>query len=265
MSRLPCILYDNFPGDGFKIIRRTLISALDRSTATGPLPVLFRADDVGVPSANFVRLLELFADHSLPLCLAVVPSWLTAARWSIFRSHVQTGSSQWCWHQHGWRHANHQPHGKKAEFGSTRSAAALRADLSRGKGRLESIMGAEFTPVFTPPWNRCSRQSLDLLAELDYKGVSRSSGEQSRRTPLPDFYINVDLHTRKEAGAGAALQALCRELQQAVEEHYVSVMIHHQLMNETAFELLDLLLSIFSKSSKCRGCSFNDLEDSGFL
>jgi hypothetical protein len=264
MTPNPCILYRDFPGDGFEQIRQTLHSSLYRSTSAEPLPVLFRADDVGVPSANFLRLLELFSSHRLPLCLAVVPSWLTSSRWRTFTSLVHTGSSQWCWHQHGWRHANHQRSGKKAEFGSARTRAALRADLSRGRERLESLMGIDFTPFFTPPWNRCSGEALELLVELDYRGVSRSKGEQSGRAPLADFFINVDPHTRKEADVDTALQALCKELHQAVEENYISIMIHHQLMNNKAFALLDLILSIISRSSRFRGVSFNDLGASTF-
>jgi hypothetical protein len=124
-------------------------------------------------------------------------------------------------------------------------------------------MGSDFSPFFTPPWNRCSDQALELLAELEYRGVSRSRGEQYRRAFVDDFFINVDLHTRKEADPASALQGLCRELRQAIEENYVSIMIHHQLMNESSFELLDLLLSYISQSSKIKGYRFNELSESG--
>lgn len=264
MKALPCILYRDFPPNGIVQVERTLHEALDRRSSARPLPVLFRADDVGVPSAHFLRLLELFSRRRLPLCLAVVPAWLTAARWETFKTHVDTSSPQWCWHQHGWRHVNHQAGGKKAEFGDARSGPALGADLIRGKARLESLMGADFTPFFTPPWNRCSQETLELLVELGYRGVSRSRGEQSVPAPLDDFFINLDLHTRKEADARTALRALCGELRQAVEEGFLSIMIHHQLMNETSFELLDFLLSTVSGSSRFRACRFSDLSGSGF-
>lgn len=256
MRAAPCILYRDFPGHGLRKIRRTLDRALDRSTSAEPLPVLFRADDVGVPSANFGQLLDLFSHHRLPLCLAVVPSWLTAARWRAISSEVDTGSPQWCWHQHGWRHANHQRSGKKSEFGTDRDSSMLEADLLRGRERLESVLGPDFSPFFTPPWNRCSGRTLELLAVHGYHGVSRSKGEQSGQTFLADFYINVDPHTRKEANADSALEALCQELHQAVEQNYISVMIHHQLMDKTAFALLDLLLTVLSQSGKVRVCSF---------
>ena len=264
MKPFPCILYRDFPANGLKQIEQTLTSMLDRTKPTEPLPVLFRADDIGVPSANFMRLLELFSSHGIPLCLAVVPAWLTDTRWNTFNTYVDTDSSQWCWHQHGWRHTNHQPSGKKEEFGGARTRSALRADLIQGRDRLISVIGEHFSPFFTPPWNRCSEDTLELLVQLDYRGISRSKGEQSDRAPLNDFFINVDLHTRKEADADTALQGLCEEVHRAIEDNYVSIMIHHQLMNKAAFELLDLLLRSISQSSTLKGCSFNDLSDLNF-
>lgn len=262
MRSPPCILYRNFPGGEFQRIKETLSAALDSSTSPPPIPVLFRADDIGVISANFLRLLNLFHTYHLPLCLAVVPTWLTQTRWRAIKSHVDTGSSLWCWHQHGWTHANHQPTGKKCEFGPARSRSALTDDLSRGQDRLLSIGGTIFSPFFTPPWNRCSEETLDILVELGFRGVSRSRGEQGKKAPLEDFFINVDLHTRKETDGHSALAGLCGELRLAVKEHYIGVMIHHQLMNDSAFELLGLLLSLIAENSNFRACTFNDLRGS---
>ncbi|MGI9537763.1 MAG: DUF2334 domain-containing protein, partial [Desulfocapsaceae bacterium] len=232
---------------------------LDLSTSCRPIPVLFRADDIGVLSTNFLRMLDLFQTHHLPLCLAVVPTWLSQTRWRAIKTHIDTGSPLWCWHQHGWNHTNHQSTGKKCEFGSARSRSAISNDLSRGKDRLLRIVGSDYSPFFTPPWNRCSEETLAILAELGFSGVSRSRGEQGENGSLKDFFINVDLHTRKETDGGSALEGLCDELRLAVEQHYVSVMIHHQLMNDSAFELLELLLTLVAGNSKFRACTFNDL------
>jgi len=261
MKSAPCLLYRNFPGGGLQRIKDTLSTALDLSTYPQPIPVLFRADDIGVLSASFLRMLDLFHTHQFPLCLAVVPTWLSQARWKAIQSHVDTGSSLWCWHQHGWNHTNHQPLGKKCEFGSARSRSAISGDLSRGKDRLLTVIGSEFSPFFTPPWNRCSEETLEILAELGFSGVSRSQGEQGKNNPLEDFYINVDLHTRKETCGRSALENLCDELRLAVEQHYVSIMIHHQLMDDSAFELLDLLLTLVAGNSKFRACTFHHLRE----
>ena len=262
MVTFPCKLYRDFPRDGYSLISRTLVTVLDRSEASRPVPVLFRADDIGVLSANYLRLLGLFASHQISLCLAVVPAWLTKARWAAMKTHIDTSSPQWCWHQHGWRHANHQRSGKKGEFGSAREKQALKDDLVRGRDRLQAIMATNFSPFFTPPWNRCSQETLALLADLGFKGVSRSMGEQGQTIPVEDFFVNVDLHTRKEPDGPAALAALADELRQAVEHHYVSVMIHHQLMNEAAFQLLEVLLAQVAADPRFRAATFTELSGS---
>ena len=130
----------------------------------GQIEVFFRDDDVGVPSCNFTRLLGLFAEYRMPLALAVVPAWLTVPRWRQIQSIADAHPSLWCWHQHGWRHANHEPVGKKCEFGPGRTESGIYSDLKRGRERLEEIMGVYYFPVFTPPWNRCDSSSMELSA-----------------------------------------------------------------------------------------------------
>ena len=123
-------------------------AAAARTTATR---IFFRADDVAVPGERFREMIGLFEQHGVPLNLAVVPAWLTAPRWRALKHAGRAAAHLWCWHQHGWRHHNHEPRGKKQEFGPARSPGALRRDLERGRRRLEALMGPSFFPVFTPP------------------------------------------------------------------------------------------------------------------
>ena len=75
-------------------------------------------------------------------------------------------------------------------------------------------MEAEFYPVFTPPWNRCSLDTLQLLGELGYVAVSRCRGSMPQAPRgVPDFYANVDLHTRKERDPALGWKNLLEELQ----------------------------------------------------
>ena len=102
--------------------------------------IFLRADDVAVPGSQFSRLLNLFYDQRVPLCLAVVPAWLTHVRWQKIREVQQDAAHLWCWHQHGWRHINHQITGKKQEFGPHRSQFEIENDVIRGRQRLEDIL-----------------------------------------------------------------------------------------------------------------------------
>ena len=221
--------------------------------------MFFRADDIAAPGDNCRRMMELFRKHQIPLHMAVTPAWLTKSRWGTLREWTG-GDDLFCWHQHGWRHINHQKTGKKGEFGIDRTKAAKKADIAKGRTRLESIMGNDFHPFFTPPWNRFDTETGEALAELGFKAVSRSDGE-TKKVPLPDtlpdVFINVDLHTRIETNPAESWNALWNEVETAVKTGRVGVMLHHQRMNEAAFEFLDTCLVVAANHLVLRKNSFN--------
>ncbi len=225
-------------------LARWLTDGLAAAGAPRRVAVFCRADDVGVPGRSFERLVEIFERHRAPLGLAVVPAWLTAARWVKLETLTCGGAGLWCWHQHGWRHCNHEAAGKKQEFGPARPPARLAADLRRGRERLEALMGPTFFPAFTPPWNRCSADALALLQQSGYRAVSRSAGSRPPAPPgLPELAVNLDLHTRREPTAESAWQGLRDDLQAAIATGRCGIMIHHRRMNATAAAFLDALLT----------------------
>jgi hypothetical protein len=234
-----------YPSDLNKRLNTCIETTLTETSA--PVYVFFRADDVAVPAKNFNRLMELFATKRVPLSLSVVPAWLTRPRWQQIRSLGRKAPLLWCWHQHGWRHKNHETIGKKQEFGPGRSSCIIRKDLIRGRQRLEKLLEKDFDPIFTPPWNRCGHTTLELLKKLRYDAVSRSNG--SRPSPpvgLPDFQVNVDLHTRKAGNPLEDWECFFSELRKALLSGLCGIMIHHQRMNAPAFTFLELLLDVLT-------------------
>lgn len=254
------VLWRRLPSDIDTRIADCIQAGCKRANGKDAGYVFFRADDVAVPGRQFARMMALFAAYGAPLSLAVVPATLTRPRWQYLNGFEKMNPGRWCWHQHGWRHINHETKGKKQEFGAARKAAAVKRDLEQGKKRLERIMADRFCPVFTPPWNRCSRTTLVLLKELGYAAVSRSRGS---KTPLPagfpDYYVNVDLHTRKETSSAVAWKNLFAELQQAIASKYCGIMIHHRRMNEAAFDFLEMLLKKLAVSPGLRLVNFKDM------
>jgi hypothetical protein len=155
-----------------------------------------------------------------------------------------------CWYQHGWRHANHELRGKKEEFGKTRSKKAIAFDLDRGRKRLRQIMQDRFYPAFTPPWNRCSLTTLDMLVELNYQAISRDwNAVPVAPDKLPDFPVNVDLHTRKDVALAKGWQKLAADMERAIGGGYCGIMIHHRCMNDNAFRFLEVFLGKLVQSS----------------
>ena len=136
----------------------------------------------------------------------------------------------------------------------------FRPVFHKGKKRLEQLLDLDFQPVFTPPWNRCSSDTLEALADLGFKAVSRSRGARPETLPhLPDFQVNVDLHTRKEAEPHRALKNLITEIEQGLASGLCGIMIHHQRMNGAALELLDILLSAIKNNQFLLPVHFGDL------
>jgi len=255
----PCLsIYSVRHKDAYRRIVRTIERACnqtDRSSA-----VFFRADDIGIPSRHFQLLIDCFIKHRMPLCLATVPSWLTDKRFSELKQLTGTDSTQWCWHQHGRTHRNFERDGKKQEFGPSRTREEIKNSLRNGKRRLENIMAKEFQLYFTPPWNRCSAATIESLVELNFSGLSRSRGAKPETVEeLPDFQIGVDLHTRKEISPHVGFENLLSELEKTIISGQCGIMIHHQRMNNRAFDFLDLLLAAIKASPRLTPVLFNNL------
>ena len=254
-------IWHRLPSDIVAKIERCVVAGYEQKTAGGDAHIFFRADDIAVPGKQFAHLLKIFSQFRVPLCLAVVPAWLTRPRWLALKRVARNAGSRWCWHQHGWRHINHEIKGKKQEFGPLRCRADLEHDIKCGRQHLENLLGKSFFPVFTPPWNRCDQKALDVLKNLRYAAVSRSRG--SRPPPpkgLANFDVNVDLHTRKEKTPAAGWDNLFNELLHAIASGRCGIMIQHQRMNQAAFDFLEILLKTLVGNSELKLVQFKDLE-----
>ena len=254
-------IWHHLPADIQSRIEHSIAAGCEQKAHRGESCVFFRADDIAAPGQQFTRLLASFTHYKIPLCLAVVPAWLTRPRWLALKSAAQQDASLWCWHQHGWRHINHERTGKKQEFGPTRTRSELEHDTACGKQRLENLLGSKFYPAFTPPWNRCSPKALHVLKTMGYAAVSRSRDSSPMPQGLPALDVNVDLHTRKEKTPAVGWKNLLNELQQAIASGRCGIMIHHQRMNQKAFDFLDILLEIVAGSKELYKLHFKHIID----
>lgn len=241
-------------------IRDGVREQLRMAPAGQEIKVFFRADDIAVPSKNFSTMMNLFVSYQIPLCLAVVPTWMTKKRWEAMTEFREKGQDLFCWHMHGYRHMNYEPAGKKQEFGPARTARALLDDLARGQKRLQIIMGKDLSPVFTPPWNRCSMDTLMALKETGFSAVSRSLGSlPAAPEGLFDIPVHVDLHTRKEISSEEARDKLLEEFRTGLASPVCGIMLHHMCMNDQAFLLLEYLLELFAEYGQIRKITYKDI------
>jgi hypothetical protein len=174
-------------GDWLSPIREVL-DAVDR-----PLDVFFRDDDVGWDDDGLEELLDLFADLSLPIDLAVIPNELSEGFSHRLLARVDGSSSRIGFHQHGLAHLNHEPVGRKYEFGPSRARWIQERDIAAGRTRLRDLLGPSVDPIFTPPWNRCTRTTGLCLADLGFEVLSREAGAERLDVPgLLELPIRID-------------------------------------------------------------------------
>jgi predicted deacetylase len=201
--------------------------------------VFFRDDDAGWSDDRLLALLGRFNDHGLPLDLAVIPR---ALRVSLARELRARARERLALHQHGLAHANHEPDGRKYEFGPSRSREAQRADIAAGRDLLAERLGGVVQPIFTPPWNRCTAETGECLAELGFTVLSRESRAEPLGVPgLRELPVHIDWSRLAPAELARRLAAA------VVPGEPVGVMFHHAEMDEAEMARADELLALLAR------------------
>ncbi len=219
-------------------------AALD--AAHGPVDVFFRDDDAGWGDGRLIELLDLFAEHALPLDVAVIPAALEPGVAGELRDRVSSSAGRLRLHQHGYAHVNHEATGRKCEFGPTRTGEEQRRDIAAGRERLAELLGGVVDPIFTPPWNRCTPDTGHCLADLGFVALSREARAAPLRIAgLRELPVRVDWFAQRH-GVRLTLDELGGRLAEAFGcGEPAGVMFHHAVMDgvdmRRAAELLQLV------------------------
>ncbi|MEM9681864.1 MAG: polysaccharide deacetylase [Pseudomonadota bacterium] len=228
------------------------------SGAARPVRFFFRDDDAGRDGPALLRLVDLFARAGVPLDLAVIPAAIDTSLADNLCRRCEASGGSLRLHQHGWRHDNHEPTGRKCEFGPSRPVGEKRADIERGRETLAEMFGAFVDPIFTPPWNRCDVGTVALLAESGFRVLSRD--RTARPLPmhgLAELPVSVDWIACERAGT------LSDRLGEAVTssgaaDAPVGVMLHHAEMEEEGRTRVTDLLALLRRHSGARCLSMMD-------
>jgi peptidoglycan/xylan/chitin deacetylase (PgdA/CDA1 family) len=205
--------------------------ALD--AAPGAVSLFFRDDDAGWRDDRLRALVERFEAHDVPLDVAAIPQALGRG---IARELVGRGVAV---HQHGLAHVNHEPDGRKHEFGPSRPRRLQRADIEAGRRLLGERMGDAVEPIFTPPWNRCTRVTGACLAELGFEVLSRESRAEPLGVPgLVELPVSADWCRLEPEAFAASIVVAIRS------GGPVGVMLHHAEMDDDDVDRADALLSL---------------------
>ena len=230
--------------------------ALDALAA--PATVFIRDDDAGWGNDRLYRLLEVTEFYSVPIDLAAIPAAMDPALAGQLRHLVAHSNGRIAVHQHGLAHLNHETAGRKSEFGDCRVAAAQRHDLQAGRHMLEDHLGYTPPSLFTPPWNRCTAVTAEILVELRYRTLSRDAGAKllaiDRLYELP---VHLDWTGRHGAGIGIEAWGSAIASSLAPTQAPVGLMLHHEVMSGDDRRWFAELLALATSHSMLRFCSMS--------
>jgi hypothetical protein len=229
-----------------------LRAALD--AATRPVEIFFRDDDAGWGDERLFAMLGVIERHSLPLDLAVIPEALTPSLAGALIERSETWDGRLGLHQHGLAHRSHEPEGRKCEFGASRERDAQRRDLAEGRDLLRERLPGRAQPVFTPPWNRCTRVTAELLVELGFRVLSRHVSEPALAVPgLAEVPVSVDWSYAKRDGQRLTFDELGElAAERARLGAPVGVNLHHAVMDDEELGLLDELCGLLAAHDAVR-------------
>jgi len=212
-----------------------------------PVRVFVRDDDVGWADQRLFALLDLCAELGVPIDLAVIPCALTeplTARLGRWPAEV---------HQHGYAHVNHQPSGRKCEFGPARSPTAQLRDIAHGWQRLRALLGPAVRPIFTPPWNRCGDETAAGLAELGFAALSRDLSAGTVDLPgLTELPITFDWFARRNGVPLSREQRGVLLAGQIDLPRPIGIMLHHALFDGEELAALRDLFEVLAPHPRVR-------------
>lgn len=223
--------------------------------------IFLRDDDIDEDEETLRHLLDVCLARSVPLNLEIIPGRLTTPTIKLLGNHKRFHPTLLELNQHGWQHHNHEPNGRKCEFGISRTFEQQLQDIGQGKRLLEEIFEDRFYPAFTPPWNRCTEDTLRVLDQLGFEVFSKTRGKQPvTGYRFQEISISLDLF---RWNGGATLRPANELLNQLINQlgtiNPIGIMLHHKVMDAEAFYFLDMLLAELKQYSNLRFHTFQSL------
>jgi hypothetical protein len=232
--------------------------ALDETA--GPVEFFFRNDDVGWSDSRLFKLLDCFERYSASIELAVIPAALTPLLASQLCTRIADAQERIGIHQHGFAHTNHESAGRKCEFGASRTADQQCMDIESGQLKLSTLLGPVVSPIFTPPWNRCTKATGECLTRLGFKVLSRDlTAPTLGLSALQELPIQIDWFA-KSKGLNLGRECIGKRIAGTVRnERPVGIMLHHQLMDADERLALAELLALIKTHPHARSCPMHEI------
>lgn len=210
-----------------------------------------RDDDGGWDDARLDALLDVADRHGMPVDVAMIP--MDTGPELAGRLRARMAGSRLRVHQHGYEHVNHEPEGRKCEFGPARTPEAIAADVRNGRERLLERFGGDLDAVFTPPWNRSVPDLAPALVACGIRVLSRDLTAGRLDHPgLAEVPVSVDWFGGRR-GTRWTREELGRRMADATAAGGpVGLMLHHAVTPPDELRDLDALFALLSRHPAVR-------------
>lgn len=224
-----------------------------------PAAVFVRDDDAGWGHDRLAALVSVAERHGVVMDLAVIPDALDDPVAADLVRWAEVGAVRL--HQHGRSHADHEREGRKCEWGPSRSRHDQQLDLLGGARLLAQRLGPLVDPVFTPPWNRCTAVTAELLAELGWRVLSRDhTAEPFERPDLAEIPVTFDWFGRTRGEPwGPAERAARLASSLADDSRPTGIMLHHAVTDDEQLAAIDELFTLLAAHPSARLTPLADL------
>lgn len=225
------------------------LDPIDRALAasSGTTSLFIRDDDAGIADDRLEALLDVVAEHDLAIDLAAVPTLVTGETVDVVAAAQAARPGAVGVHQHGFAHANHEREGRSCEFGPSRTTAAQARDIDRGAVLLEAAFGGPVDRIFTPPWNRCTAFTAQLLAARGLV-LSRIAGAPALEVPgLVELPTHVDWYGKRRRVPMTRTEVAMRLAVRIEHGGPVGLLLHHAVMDDAELADLDRMLRRFAE------------------
>ncbi|MBA3417511.1 MAG: hypothetical protein H0U09_02220 [Geodermatophilaceae bacterium] len=230
-------------------------AALD--AAADPCPVFFRDDDAGWADDRLFALLDVFDRYAVAVDVAVIPAELHPGLVTALRARLTDCVRV---HQHGYAHLNHESSGRKHEFGRSRDARAQARDVAAGGARMRDAFDERCDPVFTPPWNRCTADTADVLLVEGFRVLSRdSTAPPVQRPGLTEVPVTVDWFGRQHGQRWTRAELAARIAAAVAAPEPVGLMLHHAVTDEHELAAIEQVVALLARHPAVRRASILEL------
>jgi peptidoglycan/xylan/chitin deacetylase (PgdA/CDA1 family) len=221
--------------------------------------IFFRDDDIQDSDTHLKKFIGLFLWYRIPVHLAVIPGYLTERCGAFLRQCLKKHPELIEIGQHGYKHVNYaQDRMCKYEFGIKRNYSVQKKDIVKGKGVLNKITKDNL--IFTPPWHGFDKNTLKIISELGFLGISLDLKSRIPKSVYTVKKIMTNVYLNKKSLQGWFVEdadVIIKEIK-SVRGNQVGIQAHHnEFKSDKEYVKLSDLLFKLKRMPELRFCKLS--------